>query len=252
MNIFADFYAFFYDNFFTRFTFFCQKHHYHELSYDVQQALGAVPVEFTRYWISRFPHLVSHCYHALQIVAEENLFKSYYDFQYMFTRHSYLMSHEYDNVKLISFYENNLKNVSKSPKRTKTGTNQSQQQADLQKRSPYLQRSENQENKSPSNRRGMYNFKRYTPEENGFAEVPVFITRDQMGNFLTPQMPIKNETKHVTLSVTTQNDTEDEPKVVWKLPIVTHTEDKPPQTKPHSNNNKNNNKGDKKKRKKDE
>lgn len=152
-----------------------------------------------------------------------------------------------------------MKNATKSPKRTKNNGNASQQQTDQQKRSPYLQRTENQENKSPSNRRGMYNFKRYTHEENGFAEVPVFITRDQMGNFLTPQTPNKNETKRTetSASATTQPQTlpqkdQEEQKVVWKLPIVTPIEEKPPQTRPQANNNKNNNKGDKKKRKKDE
>lgn len=150
-----------------------------------------------------------------------------------------------------------MKNATKSPKRMKNGGNQSQQQTDPQKRSPYLPRNENQENKSPSNKRGMYNFKRYTPEENGLLEVPVFITRDQMGNFLTPQTP-KNETKQrintttvttVTAPITTQKDPEEQ-KVVWKLPnVVSHLDDKP-QSKQQGNNNKN--KGDKKKRKKDE
>uniref|UniRef100_A0A336M6W9 non-specific serine/threonine protein kinase n=1 Tax=Culicoides sonorensis TaxID=179676 RepID=A0A336M6W9_CULSO len=230
-----------------------KKHHYHELSYDVQQALGTVPTEFTRYWISKFPHLVSHCYHALQIVSEENIFKSYYHPDYLFTRHSYLMSHDYDNVKLISFYENNLKNASKSPKRVKNGGNQAQNQQDL-KRSPYLPRKENQENKSPQNKRGMYNFKRYSPEENGLTEVPVFITRDQMGNFLTPpSIKIEEKNKLLELKQDTEvNKNEGEQKIIWKLPKnVSHSDDKTNTQQPKGNN-KNKNKSDKKNRKKDE
>lgn len=168
------------------------------------------------------------------------------------------MSQEYDNVKLISFYENNMKNVSKSPKRVKNGgggvTNQSQTQENNKNRSPFMPRKENQENKSPSNKRGMYNFKRYTPEENGLLEVPVFITRDQMGNFLTPPSPSLQQTpkNEINKRTTATNETPAEQKIVWKLPIV--NDEQPPLSQPKQQGNKNNNKnkGDKKNRKKDE
>ncbi|XP_075146915.1 serine/threonine-protein kinase/endoribonuclease Ire1 [Haematobia irritans] len=66
-----------------------KKHHYHELTDEMQQILGSIPHEFTNYWISRFPYLISHAYHAFSICSNEPIFKSYYNSSYHFTRPEY-------------------------------------------------------------------------------------------------------------------------------------------------------------------
>nr|XP_013098827.1 unnamed protein product [Stomoxys calcitrans] len=66
-----------------------KKHHYHELSDEMQNILGSIPHEFTNYWISKFPYLISHAYHAFSICSNEPIFKSYYNSSYHFTRPDY-------------------------------------------------------------------------------------------------------------------------------------------------------------------
>lgn len=55
----------------------------------MQNILGSIPHEFTNYWISRFPYLISHAYHAFSICSNEPIFKSYYNSAYHFTRPEY-------------------------------------------------------------------------------------------------------------------------------------------------------------------
>lgn len=57
---------------------FLQKHHYHELPPDVQEALGELPEGFIGYFTSRFPRLLMHTHTALQICAHERPFHPYY------------------------------------------------------------------------------------------------------------------------------------------------------------------------------
>uniref|UniRef100_A0A1B0BLV8 non-specific serine/threonine protein kinase n=1 Tax=Glossina palpalis gambiensis TaxID=67801 RepID=A0A1B0BLV8_9MUSC len=66
-----------------------KKHHYHELSVEMQQLLGTIPNEFTNYWISKFPNLVSHTYHAFSVCSNEPIFRPYYNSSYHFTRPEY-------------------------------------------------------------------------------------------------------------------------------------------------------------------
>lgn len=66
-----------------------QKHHYHELTAEVQNILGCIPNEFTNYWINKFPQLISHTYHAFSICSNEPIFKLYYNNDYHFTRPEY-------------------------------------------------------------------------------------------------------------------------------------------------------------------
>lgn len=66
-----------------------KKHHYHELSADMQAILGAVPRDFTRYWVQRFPRLVSHAFHALESCAKENAMREYYTEAYTFPKCEY-------------------------------------------------------------------------------------------------------------------------------------------------------------------
>lgn len=66
-----------------------QKHHYHELSAEMQSKLGALPNEFTSYWIDRFPRVLSHSYHALQKYSTEHSFHSYYAKEFVFSKPQY-------------------------------------------------------------------------------------------------------------------------------------------------------------------
>ncbi|XP_042307653.1 serine/threonine-protein kinase/endoribonuclease IRE1 [Sceloporus undulatus] len=55
-----------------------KKHHYRELPPEVQETLGSVPDDFVHYFTLRFPHLLLHTYHAMQICCQERLFQPYY------------------------------------------------------------------------------------------------------------------------------------------------------------------------------
>lgn len=68
---------------------FVQKHHYHELTIETQERLGPIPNKFMRYWIERFPRLLSHSYHALQSCCNEPIFTGYYPRNYVFTKPNY-------------------------------------------------------------------------------------------------------------------------------------------------------------------
>lgn len=66
-----------------------QKHHYHELTTEMQERLGPIPNQFLKYWIDRFPRLLSHSYHALQSCCWEPIFTNYYPKNYAFTKPNY-------------------------------------------------------------------------------------------------------------------------------------------------------------------
>lgn len=66
-----------------------QKHHYHELTAEMQTKLGALPNGFTSYWIDRFPRLLSHSYHALRNYSNEHSFHSYYATEFYFSKPQY-------------------------------------------------------------------------------------------------------------------------------------------------------------------
>lgn len=55
----------------------------------MQSKLGALPNEFTSYWIERFPHLLSHSYHALQNYSNEHSFVAYYAKEFAFPKPQY-------------------------------------------------------------------------------------------------------------------------------------------------------------------
>ncbi|XP_055543489.1 serine/threonine-protein kinase/endoribonuclease IRE1 [Wyeomyia smithii] len=138
-----------------------KKHHYHELTPEVQQALGTIPQDFTDYWISRFPRLLSHAYHALAENSQEPIFRPYYnENSYHFTKPVYFEEDGNENYDLIRYYEMAQKlKASQSPKR-KPAT-----QIDA----PTAPSDSPQKNQ----RRGTYNFGRYSTSSG-------FITRDQM------------------------------------------------------------------------
>lgn len=90
-----------------------QKHHYHELSHEMQTILGAIPIDFTRYWIQRFPYLVSHSFHALEKHSHENAFKIYYDSSFRYAKPEYFYRDTDDCV----WPDKISKTLSDSPKR---------------------------------------------------------------------------------------------------------------------------------------
>lgn len=51
--------------------------------------LGALPHAFTRYWIDRFPRLISHSYHAFESCTNEHAFIGYYPVGYKFSKPDY-------------------------------------------------------------------------------------------------------------------------------------------------------------------
>lgn len=55
----------------------------------MKSLLGVIPHEFTEYWISRFPRLLSHSYHALEACSKENSFLPYYPTTYVFSKPAY-------------------------------------------------------------------------------------------------------------------------------------------------------------------
>ncbi|XP_076309470.1 serine/threonine-protein kinase/endoribonuclease Ire1 isoform X2 [Tachypleus tridentatus] len=56
-----------------------KKHHYRELSSELQVSLGSVPEHFVDYFTSRFPRLLIHSYLSLQCCKDEAVFSCYYD-----------------------------------------------------------------------------------------------------------------------------------------------------------------------------
>ncbi|KOC68783.1 Serine/threonine-protein kinase/endoribonuclease ire-1 [Habropoda laboriosa] len=59
-----------------------KKHHYRELSSQAQESLGDIPENFTRYWLSRFPRLLSHVWCAMQAFRDEPTLRDYYHVAY--------------------------------------------------------------------------------------------------------------------------------------------------------------------------
>lgn len=80
-----------------------KKHHYHELDVAAQKALGSIPGSFTRYWIERYPQLLSHSYHALELCAGENAFNDYYNDDFKFTKPDYFHAVDTDDYQPPDF-----------------------------------------------------------------------------------------------------------------------------------------------------
>lgn len=78
--------------------FYFQKHHYHELTPEMQKHLGKLPNGFTAYWIDRFPRLLSHSYHVMASHSHEHLFEAYYPKKYTFTKPQYFFQETEDFI----------------------------------------------------------------------------------------------------------------------------------------------------------
>lgn len=153
-----------------------KKHHFHELTPHVQRLLGHDPIDFTHYWTDKFPHLLSHTYHALQLCATENIFKQYYNPYYTFTKPDYILDENFDNVELIQAYETAKLQAKNAKKDFKMKFSKNSNYSD--NRQHYSnKRNENFFTASPkTTKRGMYNFKNGDPGDQDQS----FITRDQM------------------------------------------------------------------------
>ena len=113
----------------------------------MQKILGSIPNEFTNYWISKFPHLISHAYHAFSICSSEPIFQTYYNSAYHFTRPEYF---DADDDLFPTLLLRDPKPLLKQQQGTNSGSpRRTQQQASLQAR----------------NRKGIYNFRKSAGEE---------------------------------------------------------------------------------------
>uniref|UniRef100_A0A182SYR8 non-specific serine/threonine protein kinase n=1 Tax=Anopheles maculatus TaxID=74869 RepID=A0A182SYR8_9DIPT len=159
-----------------------KKHHYHELTPSMQRALGTIPHQFTQYWISRFPRLLSHSYHALADSSREPIFRHYYNDDedtehasgssavpsqsngYKFSKPYYFNQENNDNYDLIRYYETAqlLKNSTKSPKRRPAGSDGQEGMTTPDRKL----------GTGTANKRGTYNFTK--------TSTGGFITRQQM------------------------------------------------------------------------
>ncbi|XP_049278175.1 serine/threonine-protein kinase/endoribonuclease IRE1 [Anopheles funestus] len=172
-----------------------KKHHYYELTPSMQRALGKIPQQFTQYWISRFPRLLSHSYHALADCSREPIFKHYYNNDedaehasgsvpsqpngYQFSKPSYFHTENNDNYELIRYYEaaQLMKNSTKSPKRRPTGADGPE--ASTPERKPGMG--------GGPNKRGTYNF-----------------GKSSGGGFITRQTGVRENTESTTYGMDDQ------------------------------------------------
>lgn len=75
--------------------------------------LGPIPNAFMKYWLDRFPRLLSHSYHALQTCCNEPIFSCYYpSTAYMFSKPRYF----YEDTEDFKPFDTGSKNRD-SPKR---------------------------------------------------------------------------------------------------------------------------------------
>jgi len=58
-----------------------KKHHYRELPDSLRESLGEIPDGYVSYFTQRFPRLLMHCYHAMEICKYEPPFHPYYDIE---------------------------------------------------------------------------------------------------------------------------------------------------------------------------
>lgn len=136
-----------------------KKHHFHELSIDMQRILGSIPVDFVKYWIHKFPNLLSHTYHAMEMCSKETIFKRYYSTHFQFTKPDYLFDESLDNYALSS--QDCSKTITKDKSYNKKDNKQS---------------NGNGGNFNNKFKRGAYNFLKVQGKSNDTG----FITRENM------------------------------------------------------------------------
>ncbi|KAF7638638.1 hypothetical protein Mgra_00002016 [Meloidogyne graminicola] len=55
-----------------------KKHHYQELSIELRNILGMIPVDYLSYFTTRFPMLLMHSFMSLACIGNESVFRNYY------------------------------------------------------------------------------------------------------------------------------------------------------------------------------
>lgn len=111
----------------------------------MRDILGAIPRDFTRYWVQRFPYLVSHSFHALETVSSETIFSGYYNDSYTFAKPDYFFGSDEDFLP----FESAPKLARESPVRKYA--------KDIRQR--FIGRGNTNDETPLPNRRGTYNFK---------------------------------------------------------------------------------------------
>lgn len=128
----------------------------------MRDILGTIPREFTRYWVHRFPYLVSHSFHALETCSGETLFSGYYNDSYAFAKPDYFFGADEEFVPI----ESAPKLARESPVRKYA--------KDIMRQRFVGGRNNNNNNQNddtpPPNRRGVYNFKMDTAGDKGSTE----------------------------------------------------------------------------------
>jgi serine/threonine-protein kinase/endoribonuclease IRE1 len=135
-----------------------------------------MPCEFVRYWLNRFPHLLSHSYHAMEFCSREDALMRYYTPQFVFTKPDYLYDSLCDNFELQAIYDKILSN--KSPKKENRQHNFVNNNGNGNYNSTNNKVDKNSQKPVKANR-GAYNFNLNQPT-NHKAEYNTFITRDDM------------------------------------------------------------------------
>jgi serine/threonine-protein kinase/endoribonuclease IRE1 len=154
--------------------FYFQKHHFYELSADIQRTLGTPPCDFVKYWIHRFPYLISHTFHAMESCSKEASFRRYYCPTFTFAKPDYLFDEDLDNEELRDIYEVARALYNKSPKKE----NRQPTAGNFNK------------NVTPS-KRGTYNFNSTNNQNQPINSA--FITREEMMGTRRKKQPLEEE-----------------------------------------------------------
>lgn len=82
-----------------------QRNHYNELTDEVKNIFGSIPVDYANYWLNKFPQLPAHVYHSMQRCGKEPSMSRFYIRYYTFTKPDYLSDTKYDNVELAELIQ---------------------------------------------------------------------------------------------------------------------------------------------------
>lgn len=107
-----------------------------------------MPCDFTKYWINRFPHLISHSYHAMESCSRESIFRRYFNPHFVFTKPEYVNDDSCDNFELQEIYDSARLMYNKSPKKENRQPNVNKANAEKSKRGSYNFNNQNQANNS--------------------------------------------------------------------------------------------------------
>lgn len=118
--------------------------------------MGNIPHNFTSYWINKFPRLLSHSYHALELCSTEPSFSHYYPSSYTFKKPEYFYADEEEDA------ENNWRRFVQ-----KGSGAAGDQGAPSGDQLNWRQTSTSQASPAKKNKKGAYNFRRINEEPEG-------------------------------------------------------------------------------------